>query len=140
MRLPTREPDTPDINLTPLIDVVFLMLVFFVVSTTFIENDALEVTLPAADAGTAVEPGAVVVSLAADGRIQVNGAAVPDTASGLRQALIDALAGQPERAGRLMVRADRRVPHGDVTRLMSEAGRLGFATVSIATTTETRTP
>ena len=50
MRLPTPEPETPDINLTPLIDVVFLMLVFFVVTTHFIDERALPVTLPAGEA------------------------------------------------------------------------------------------
>jgi len=140
VRLPTREADTPDINLTPLIDVVFLMLVFFVVSTTFIEDQALQVTLPAADATEEIERTRVVASMAADGRIQINGVAVPDTQEGLGQALEDALADQAVRNPVLLIRADRRVPHGEVTRVMSEAGRLGFSTVSIATTRESSTP
>ncbi|MEX0386221.1 ExbD/TolR family protein [Spiribacter onubensis] len=136
MRLPTREADTPDINLTPLIDVVFLMLVFFVVSTTFTEDRALEVTLPAADSTAEIERPRVVASMTADGRIRINGVAVPETQEGLGRALEDALAGQPGGDAVLLIRADRRVPHGEVTRVMSEAGRLGFSTVSIATTRE----
>ncbi len=140
MRLPTREPDTPDINLTPLIDVVFLMLVFFVVSTTFIEDQALQVTLPAADATAELKRTPVVVSIAADGRTRINGAPVPETSAGLSQALETVLAGRTDRDPMLLIRADRRVPHGEVTRIMSEAGRLGFSTVSIATATESTAP
>ena len=140
MRLPTREVDTPDINLTPLIDVVFLMLVFFVVSTTFIEDQALQVTLPAAEATDAIESTRVVARMAADGRIRINGVAVPDTQEGLARALEDALADQPGGNPVLLIRADRRVPHGEVTRVMSEAGRLGFSTVSIATARESSSP
>lgn len=140
MRLPTRDPDTPEINLTPLIDVVFLMLVFFVLTTTFTADRALQVTLPAADSAAAIDPAPVVVRIPLDGPTEVAGMAVPGTGEGLRRALLAALAGQPEGAGRLLVRADRRVPHGRVTRIMDQAGQLGFSAVSIATTTETRAP
>ena len=140
MRLPTRDPDTPDINLTPLIDVVFLMLVFFVVTTTFTEDRALQVTLPTADGGAPMDTGPVVVRISADGQVAVDGVVVPDIRNGLRPALVAALAGRTANPGQLVVRADRMVRHGLVTRVMDQAGQLGLSSVSIATTRESPTP
>ena len=140
MRLTTREPEAPEINLTPLIDVVFLMLVFFVVTTTFTDREALEVTLPAAETGEPVQTTPVEIVIGAGGDLRIDGALVDDTAAALRRALASARADRPAAADRLLIRADRAVSHGRVLRVMDQAGRAGFANVGIATTGQAGTP
>ena len=140
MRLPTPEPETPDINLTPLIDVVFLMLVFFVVTTHFIDERALPVTLPAGEADPLAESAPIVVSITEAGGIRVDDRAVGNTAAALREALSAALAARPEGVGSVLLRADRSARHGVVTRVMEQAGQLGVSRISIATTTPAAAP
>ena len=140
MRLTSREPEAPEINLTPLIDVVFLMLVFFVVTTTFTDREALEVTLPAAETGEPVQTAPVEIVIGAGGDLRIDGAPVADTATALRRALASARADRSAAADRLLIRADRAVPHGRVLRVMDQAGRTGFANVGIATTGRAEAP
>ena len=139
MRLTDHEPETPEINLTPLIDVVFLMLVFFVVTTTFTDREALEVTLPAAQTGEPVPAAPVEVVIDAGGDLRIDGARIADTTTALSRALAAARANQST-ADRLLIQADRAVSHGRVLRVMDQAGQSGFANVSIATTGQAERP
>lgn len=139
MRLSTREPEAPEINLTPLIDVVFLMLVFFVVTTTFTDREALEVTLPAAETGGPVQTGPVEIVIGAGGDLRIDGLPIADTATEIRRALASARADRPAATDRLLIHADRAVSHGRVLRVMDQAGQAGFANVSIATTGQAET-
>ncbi|RZU98514.1 ExbD/TolR family protein [Spiribacter vilamensis] len=140
MRLSDREPEAPEINLTPLIDVVFLMLVFFVVTTTFTDREALEITLPVAETGEPVPTAPVEIVIGAGGDLRIDGTPIADTATALRRALASARAEQPAATERLLIRADRTVSHGRVLRVMDQAGRAGFANVSIATTGQVGKP
>ena len=134
MKLPTREPEAPEINLTPLIDVVFLMLVFFIITTTFSERDALDVTLPTAETAEPMETAPVEIVIDAAGAIQVDGETVADGAAALHRVLTEARRGRPAEARQVLIRADHRVPHGEVLAVMDQAGRNGFTEVGIATT------
>lgn len=134
MRLRTHEPDAPEINLTPLIDVVFLMLVFFIITTTFSDREALDVTLPAAQTAEAVDRDPLEIVIDAEGAIQVDGHAVASGSGALRQALAGARRERPAEADQVLIRADQRVPHGQVLQVMDQAGQSGFTQVGIATT------
>lgn len=108
MEFRRRPPLDFHVEISPLIDVVFLLLIFFMVSTTFVEEAALEVQLP--ESGSTVErpeePMELIVR--ADGSISLGN--VPVAEQDLEAALRKAFAENPDRA--LLVKGDERVPHG----------------------------
>lgn len=134
MRIDTgRLRDEPEISLTSLIDVVFTLIIFFVVTTTFDEQSALRLSLPEASAPATMEPeAALVVTVDADGRYFVGEDEVlRRDADSLRQA-IARVAGE-DRSRPVVLRADASARHQDVVRAMDVLGQLGFSRVSIAT-------
>lgn len=116
------------VELAPLIDVVLLLLIFFMVSTTFLRREALTVTLPSAASGRAAAPTeAVEVRISPGGEYLVDGQLT--AAEALRPALA-------QRAGRgwpLRIVADRDVRHQAVVRALDAAASAGFADVRLAT-------
>lgn len=133
MNLRPRQRPEPDVNLTPLIDVVFLLLIFFMVSTTFLKEADFKVDLPESsqEPGAAEQPRLEVVVDAA-GRYFVNGQALTDSRlHTLKQALSEA-AGD-ERSRPLVIRADAKTAHQAVVTAMDAAAQLGFKHLAIAT-------
>jgi len=133
MNLTSSERDEPEVNLASLIDVVFLLLIFFMVSTTFERQAALKVDLPETSEQTAqaVEKSLEVV-IDAQGRFFVaEKALVNSQRETLRAALIEALAGDTEQP--ITLRADAQTPHHFVVTAMDELGKLGIYNISIAT-------
>lgn len=126
--------DEPEISLTSLIDVVFTLIIFFVVTTTFDERAALQLQLPRADAPTELQPDPpLVLVVDMDGRYFLGEEEVirRDTAS-LREA-IERYAG-PDRERPVVLRADARAQHQSVITAMEALGQLGFNKVHMATT------
>lgn len=121
------------IDLTPLIDVVFLMVIFLTVSTSFIRQGQLRINLPEADAPPAEEKKRrLELVISADGEYAVDGKALVDAKAGtISAALRDASRGDTGLA--LVITADAQTPHELVVRAMDVAGRLGFSTLGIAT-------
>jgi biopolymer transport protein ExbD len=121
------------IDITPLIDVVFLMLIFFMVSTTFTREAHLNLSLPEADAEPVVGdtlPLELVIS--ADGKYAIGGQTVINSeVSAVMAALKQASGGDTQQV--LLVTADAATPHEMVVRAMDAAGRLGFSQLSIST-------
>jgi biopolymer transport protein ExbD len=123
----------PEINVTSLIDVVLLLVLFFMVSTSFVRDGRLKLQLPEADTGAESQaPDSVVIGIGADGAYLVNDQPlVNHSADTLRAALMKVA---PEAKGRpITIRADARATHQSVVTAMDVAGRLGFAQVNIAT-------
>lgn len=141
MRLTSRLDDSePELNLIPLIDVIFVLIIFFVATTTFNQRSTLNLQLPTAQAvakQAAGEPLNVLVD--AQGRyfIGENEVLKSDVAS-LKEAIV-AVAGQ-DRTMPVVLRADARTPHQSVITAMDALGQLGFVKLSIATTPEKKTP
>lgn len=133
MNMRPRRREDPEVNLTPLIDVVFLLLIFFMVSTTFTRETELKVQLPEAGGEAVEQPAdAVEVVVSADGRYFVNERAVVNSElATLRRAIEKAAGGR--RDVPLVIRADARAEHQAVVRAMDAAGRAGFERLSIAT-------
>ena len=138
MNLRPRRSEEPEVNLTPLIDVVFLLLVFFMVSTTFVREADLEIILPEASLEGVEEsparPLEVVVS--ADGVYYVNGRELvnnrPDTLdTAIRRVIGD------DRDMPVTIRADANASHQSVVTVMDVAGRLGFNRIQVVTAEET---
>jgi biopolymer transport protein ExbD len=98
------------INLTSLIDVLFLLLIFFMVSTTFLSQPAINLELPSAQHAEPVKQTPVVVHVDQFGRIYVNDE--PTEAALLGQALVERLATSVDKA--VVLKADSRVSHGVV--------------------------
>lgn len=115
------------VELAPLIDVVLLLLIFFMVSTTFMRREALTVTLPSASAGRAAPAEAVEVQVSADGRYLVDGQALS------LAALQRTLAQRAEPGRPLRLAADRDARHHAVVRALDAAAAVGIADVRLAT-------
>ena len=127
---PRRVGQAVAIELTPLIDVVFLLLIFFMASTTFLRETELAIELPQAVVGGVSSTAAVEVRVDAQGRYAVNGVLLPDKAlETLRRALTE----QSGSRRKLVVAADARTPHEAVVRALDAAGRSGLTDIRIAT-------
>ena len=132
MKFRTLPPDSPEVSLTALIDVVFLLLIFFMVSTTFEWRTELGIELPEASAEES-EAGEAVVEVVIDagGSVRVEGRRVDDTADGaLRRALAGAAWGLE--SPRVVVSADARTPHQSVVAVMDAARRAGLLRLTFA--------
>lgn len=133
MRFPRRETHELNINLTPLIDVVFLLLIFFMVSTTFTRETQLEVNLPqAANSSQANQQDSVEITITAEGEYRVNGEALINTQARTLRMALTKVAGE-NRETPLQISADANSPHQSVVTAMDVAGGLGFYKLSITT-------
>ncbi|HJR54745.1 MAG TPA: biopolymer transporter ExbD [Gemmatimonadota bacterium] len=117
------------INITSLIDVVFLLLLFYVVTSTFLERAGLDLTLPAASATAAARRDEVTLELDERGGTWLDGRSVES--ADLESALKDAMAeGGTER---VVLEADERVSHGRVVEAMDAARRAGASGLVVGT-------
>jgi biopolymer transport protein ExbD len=122
-----------EINLTPLIDVVFLLLIFFMVTTTFTKESRLTVDLPEAQ-GVAQEQQQeqLEITISADGKYAINGKAlVNNRPEVLKAALVELSGGDSSLP--LVITADAVTPHQSVVTAMDVAGQLRFLHLSITT-------
>lgn len=133
MAFKRRNFESPHIDLTPMIDVVFLLLIFFMISTTFIENPGLQIDLPDASVETlTTEEKEVQVYLTAAGEIYLERKPVS------LQELNDTLSGYKSAAQQMtfLLMADKEALHGKVIALMDIAKTVGFGKLAIATDTK----
>ena len=125
--------DEPDINLVPLIDVILVLIIFFVVTTTFDARSMLKLELPQATGEPATsDTRALVVLVNADGRYFVQDREVLRTDIDALRTVIAVVAGD-DRERPVILRADARTPHQSVVTALDAVGQLGFTRVSIAT-------
>ncbi|MGH8025904.1 MAG: ExbD/TolR family protein [Pseudoxanthomonas sp.] len=131
-----RAHDEPEINLIPLIDVILVLIIFFVITTTFDARSTLQLQLPNAKGEPAADQTkSLSVLINAEGRYFVGDQEVLRTdIDALKQAL--AVAGGSDRARPVLLRADARTPHQAVVTALDALGQLGFRTISIATAPE----
>lgn len=132
MNFPRPQSEEIAINLTPLIDVVFLLLIFFMVSTTFTKETQLKVDLPQATTDQVAQVDMLEIIIKADGSFAVNDKALvnaqPKT---LRAALLKESDG--DLAAPLKISADASTPHQAVITAMDVAANLGFSQLSLTT-------
>lgn len=122
-----------EVNITPLIDVVFLLLIFFMVSTTFNRESELQIDLPKAQVGAKEAAEQLMeVIVGEDGSYVVRGKALPDRhPSTLRTAVAEAVGENTDQP--LVIRADAETPHQAVVTVMDVARQLGIAKLTFAT-------
>ncbi len=132
------EQDETNIELTPLIDVVFLLLIFFMISTTFTKETKLQINLPEASGEVAENQPqmlevqvsrdseyAIVTDQDSDGQVLINSN---------RETLIKALSEyQSNQQLLLVIRADEKAPHDAVIRVLDVAQEVGLSNVTFAT-------
>ncbi len=125
---------TVEVNLTPLIDVVFLLLIFFMISTTFDKQSQLEITLPEATSGeqTEQQPTVLGVGIDANGEYFLNQQALmrsdEDT---LRKAIKKVMNGNKDLP--VIISADGKAPHQSVITVLDVASQLGLNKMTFAT-------
>jgi biopolymer transport protein ExbD len=118
-----------ELNMTPLIDCVFLLLIFFMVTTVFKQPYSLQVVLPEAQQGVIVEEKKLVASITQDGRMEINRHLV--TLDNLEQVLLREKEGT--RSLTLVVRTDQETPHKYLLDLFEVAKRVGIEKIPLAT-------
>ncbi len=134
MKLSMRPKAEPEVNMTSLIDVVLLLLVFFMVSTSFVKQSQISIRLPEADSTAIVEEVAeqLDIMITEQGTFLINGRELinnrPET---IRNALQKLSAGNTRMP--LTISADGNTPHQYVVTAMDVAGKLGFVKINIAT-------
>lgn len=133
MRFRRPRQDEPGVSLTPLIDVVFLLLIFFMVSTTFDQHADIELTLPTAEReAEVVQRDWIDIVVDARGSYFVNGEELVNRrAETLERVISESREGREEDP--VLVRADANASHQSVVRALDVLGRLGITSVSIAT-------
>ncbi len=135
MKFRRKSRENVEIGLAPLIDVVFILLLFFVVTTTFTRETQLKIDLPEADSATPVQETQLKqleVTIAADGSYALNGQQlVKSDLATLSSALQKESGGDSSLP--LVISADARTPHQAVITAMDAAGKLGFAHLRITT-------
>ncbi|MFM1897372.1 MAG: hypothetical protein RLZZ385_2446 [Pseudomonadota bacterium] len=133
MKFKRRQMEDFSINITPLIDVVFLLLIFFMVTTTFSRETRLLVNLPEAEALEAqAQPDQIEIMVSRDGSYLINGRALVNRElSTLMQGL--ELVSQGDTNIPILIIADAEATHQAVVTAMDGIGQVGFARLSIAT-------
>jgi biopolymer transport protein ExbD len=128
-----RRNEEPEINLIPFIDVLLVILIFLMLSTTYSKFTELKVNLPVADAQRARDyPKEIIVGVSNDGRYTINRQALPgrDLAA-LTTALAGAAGGQLDRV--VIISADASAAHQSVINVMDAARRVGLQQLTFAT-------
>lgn len=140
MNFRSRRRDDVDLNILPLIDVVFLLLIFFMVTTTFERDSEISITLPEASREAVQEqPEAIAIDIDQQGRVYINEQALDDAQSPtIRAALEAAVAevdtGQEQPA--IIISADEAATHQSVIKVMDIARQIGLRRITFATRVE----
>ncbi len=135
MNFSRAEGDRLEVNLTPLIDVVFLLLIFFMVTTTFNQQAELRVDLPEASTeAKTIETVTIEITIDPKGTYFVNGGSLANNkAETLKRSLQKIIDNDKEKS--VVIRADATTPHQAVVTAMDIVSRLGISRLSIATST-----
>lgn len=133
MNFRTRIREEPEINLIPFIDVLLVVLIFLMLSTTYSKFTELQLTLPVADSQAQRDyPKEVLISVSSDGNYAVNKVAVADrSVATLTAALLDGAKAGKESV--LIISADASARHQAVITVMEAARRAGLSQITFAT-------
>jgi len=133
MNFQSQRRDEVELNITPLIDVVFLLLIFFMVSTTFERESEINITLPEASKDiTEAKPDAIRIAIDTESRIYINDRALINSQlTTIKQGLSDALKNLQDAP--VIISADAGTSHQMVVKVMDAARQLGLVRITFAT-------
>jgi biopolymer transport protein ExbD len=135
MKFRQRKADEPEINLIAFIDVLLVVLIFLMLSTTYSKFTELQITLPSADAEAMKDrPKEIIVAVSADGRYAINREAVDGRSPELLAAALSQAAGGNAEA-MVIVSADAAAAHQSVVNVMDAARRAGLSRLTFAAQT-----
>ena len=117
-----------DINLAPMLDIVFIMLIFFVVTTSFVKESGIDVNRPAAQTTEQHDRGSILIAIAANGEIWIDRR--PVDIRSVRAVVERLKAANPE--GTVIIQGDRAAPIGLLVEVMDQVRKGGVSDVSIA--------
>lgn len=132
----------PEINLIPFIDVLLVVLIFLMVSTTFTKYQELSITLPSAEgAASANIPKEITVAVSNEGRYAINGMLVDNRSLNTKLTQLSDKWSIEDgiKNGRVVITADARAPHQAVMRVLEAARESGLANIVFATQSKTKT-
>ncbi len=127
-----QEEEEPGIDLTPLMDIVFIMLIFFIVTTSFVKESGVEVNRPTANTAERKERGNILIAITADGEVWIDKRRVDVRA--VRANVERFKAENPEAA--VVIQADRDSKNGLLVEVMDQVRLAGVSNISIAATKE----
>ena len=134
MKFRHRRIEEPEINLIPFIDVLLVVLIFLMLSTTYSRYSELQINLPTADAERLKErPAEILVTVSADGRYAVNRLPLDGRSTELLSAALQRAAGAAGNAPVVIVSADALTPHQSVINVLDAARRAGLPRLTFAT-------
>ena len=133
MKFRQRQKEELDVNITPLIDVVFLLLIFFMVSTTFDRDSELKITLPqASEEYSEVIPETVSVDIDEQGRVYINKQSLVNAQlDTIREAMREAVKNMEDPP--IVINADANTSHQNVVKVMDAARQLGLVKITFTT-------
>lgn len=120
--------DDMDINITPMLDIVFIMLIFFIVTTSFVKETGIDPKRPVAETSTAKPTGNVLIGVDVDGQIWMNNRLIE--LSQVRQMVEDAIVENPESSAVLI--ADEKSPTGVLIDVMDQVRLGGVTSVAVS--------
>jgi biopolymer transport protein ExbD len=129
--------DDSGVNLTPLIDVVFLLLIFFMVSTTFDSTSELKIELPEASANKPAAPSRLTIIIDAQGLYYLNGKKLKNQSADLLLLEVHRQVGDDKEMP-VVIQSDARSPVQSLVTALDIVGQIGLSRLSIATTKSTR--
>jgi len=133
MNLQPGSDDEPEVNLTPLIDVVFLLLIFFMVSTTFEHQSRIQIELPEATASPEeIEEESIEIVIDAQGRYFIGEEQVVNTELKTLKSALSKVVGDRGTVP-VTIRADASTPHQAVITALDATSQLGLTQISLAT-------
>jgi biopolymer transport protein TolR len=118
-----------EINVTPLVDIMLVLLIIFMLTAQLIMRQAIEIDLPKAAQATTVKPTTLSITLAADGSLSLDNTRVG--AAELRAGIAKAVAADPAHPPQAMIAADKRVAHGRVVWVLDLVKSLGITSFAI---------
>ncbi len=133
MKFKRQNTEDPEVNLIPLIDVLLVILIFLMISTTYSKFTELKITLPTADAEKLQNnPQEIIVAISSSGEYAINKQILPNrTVAAITQSLLDASKGKPE--AMVVISADAQATQQSVVNVMEAARAAGLSRLTFAT-------
>lgn len=129
MNLSEKPPRKVSINLTPLIDVLFILIIFFTVSSTFMEQPGIELKLPEAESSQSHTAQKVIVYVDKDQNLFLNDD--PVTLKNLAESVESLISAQTDKS--VVLNADKEVPHGIIIEIMDRLRKQGIYKIVVST-------